>query len=82
MQFSERHRKYWRKNLRVPRLLLMMWSAATVGVIFFARNLDVYFFSWPFSFWVGAQGFVYLGIIWFYARYMNEIDQEHHIAEE
>jgi putative solute:sodium symporter small subunit len=45
---------------------------------------ELHFFGWPFSFWMGAQGalIVYVVIIWFYARYMNKLDQEHGVAEE
>jgi putative solute:sodium symporter small subunit len=33
---------------------------------------------------VGAQGalIVYVVLIWYYARVMNRIDQEHNVAEE
>jgi len=33
--------------------------------------------------WAASQGslIVYVVIIWFYARYMNELDQEHGLAE-
>jgi putative solute:sodium symporter small subunit len=33
---------------------------------------------------MGAQGalVVYVGIIWFYAHYMNKLDQEYGVAEE
>ena len=50
----------------------------------FARDLTFTFFGWPFSFWGAAQGalIVYVLIIWFYAAYMNRLDQEHGVAEE
>lgn len=84
MQVSENHRRYWRKNLRVTALLMIIWFVVTYGVGYFARELSFTFFGWPFSFWVGAQGglVVYVVIIWFYARYMNKLDQEHGVAEE
>ena len=42
------------------------------------------FFGWPFSFYMGAQGslIVYCLIIWFYARYMNNLDIEYGVDEE
>ena len=83
-QLSERHHHYWRKNLRITGILLAIWFLVTYGVGFFARDLNFTFFGWPFSFWVAAQGalIVYVLIIWFYARYMNKLDQEHNVAEE
>ena len=83
-QLTERHRHYWQKNLRITAVLLGIWFFVTYVIGFFARDLNFTFFGWPFSFWVAAQGalIVYVLIIWFYARYMNRLDQEHGVAEE
>ena len=83
MQLTETQRHYWQKNLRITSLLLAIWFVVTFVVGYFARDLNFTFFGWPFSFWVGAQGalIVYVLIIWFYARYMNKLDQEHGVAE-
>ena len=83
-QITERHKRYWSKNLRITGILLAIWFLVTYGIGFFARDLNFSFFGWPFSFWVGAQGalVVYVIIIWYYARYMNKLDQEHGVAEE
>ncbi len=84
MQLTEKHRSYWQKNLRITGVLLAIWFLVTYAVAFFARDLSFTFFGWPFSFWMGAQGalIVYVGIIFFYARTMNRLDQEHGVAEE
>jgi putative solute:sodium symporter small subunit len=83
-QLSERHHHYWRKNLRITAILLGIWFVVTYVVGYFARDLNFTFFGWPFSFWVASQGslIVYVLIIWYYARYMNRLDQEHGVAEE
>jgi putative solute:sodium symporter small subunit len=84
MRLTESHHQYWRKNLRITGVLLVIWFFVTFGVAFFARDLNFSFFGWPFSFWVGAQGalIVYMVLIWYYARTMNRLDQEHNVAEE
>jgi putative solute:sodium symporter small subunit len=84
MQLTENHRQYWSKNLRITAILLAIWFVVTFVVGYFARDLNFTFFGWPFSFWVGAQGalVVYVVMIWYYARYMNKLDQEHGVAEE
>ena len=84
MQMTERHRDYWRRNLRITGILLAIWFVVTFVVGYFARDLNFSFFGWPFSFWMGAQGalVVYVAIIWFYAHYMNKLDQEYGVAEE
>lgn len=83
MELTERHRHYWRKNLQVTSLLLMIWFIVTFVVSYFARELSFNFFGWPFSFWMGAQGslIVYVAIIWYYARYMNKLDIAHGVQE-
>jgi putative solute:sodium symporter small subunit len=65
-------------------VLLAIWFVVTFVVGYFARDLNFTFFGWPFSFWVGAQGslIVYVLLIWYYARCMNKLDQEHGVAEE
>lgn len=84
MQLTETHRHYWQKNLRVTAILLAIWFVVTFVVSYLARDLSFTFFGWPFSFWMGAQGslVIYVGIIYFYANYMNKLDQEHGCAEE
>jgi len=83
MKLQERHRRYWRKNLRVTAALLAIWFMVSFVVTFFARELSFNFFGWPFSFWVGAQGalVVYCLVIGFYAWYMNRLDVEHGVDE-
>lgn len=82
MELTELQRDYWRKNLRITAILLVIWFLVTFGVSF-ARELNFNFFGWPFSFWMGAQGalVVYCLIIWFYARYMAKLDIEHGVQE-
>jgi putative solute:sodium symporter small subunit len=84
MQLTDKHREYWSKNLRITALLLAVWFTVTFVVGYFARELNSYnFFGWPLSFYMAAQGslIVYVGIIWFYARYMNKLDNEYGVQE-
>lgn len=84
MQVSERHQRYWQKNLRITGILLAIWFVVTFVAGYFARDLTFNFFGWPFSFWVAGQGalIVYVIIIWYYARAMNKLDNEHNVHEE
>ena len=83
MQMTETHRRYWQKNLNITAVMMAVWFVVTFVASYFARDLNFTFFGWPFSFWMGAQGslVIYVLIIWFYARYMNQLDQEHGVAE-
>jgi putative solute:sodium symporter small subunit len=83
MQLSQKHVEYWSKNLRITAILLFIWFVVTFVVGFYAKALNFNFFGWPFAFWMGAQGalVVYVIIIWFYARYMNNLDKEYDVHE-
>lgn len=84
MQTSDKHREYWRRNLRITVVLVIIWFAVTFVVGYAARDLSFSFFGWPFSFWMGAQGslIVYVVLIWYYARTMNRLDREYGVDEE
>ncbi|MBK6335042.1 MAG: DUF4212 domain-containing protein [Betaproteobacteria bacterium] len=84
MQLSEKHREYWSKNLSITGILLLVWFVATFVVGYFAREINgVNFFGWPLAFYMCAQGslIIYVVIIWFYARYMNTLDEKYGVAE-
>jgi putative solute:sodium symporter small subunit len=83
MQLTERHLAYWQALLRKTVVLLAIWFVVTYVVGYFAESLQFSFFGWPFAFWVGAQGslIVYVAIIWYYAKTMNQMDEEFGVAE-
>jgi putative solute:sodium symporter small subunit len=83
MQLTDKHREYWSKNLRITAVLLVIWFLVTFVLGYYARELNFNFFGWPFSFYMGAQGslIIYVIMIWFYARYMNKLDNEYGVNE-
>ena len=83
-QLTERHHQYWRKTLWITGVLLAIWFFVTFVIGYFARDLNFTFFGWPFSFWVASLGalIVYVLIIWYYERYMNNLDIEHGVSED
>lgn len=85
MQVSEKHREYWRKNLRVTAFLLLIWFLVSFVASYFARELNsVTFLGFPLGFYMGAQGslIIYVLIIWCYARYMNRLDREYGVEQD
>lgn len=83
MQLTQKHQEYWRKNLNLTLVLLVIWFVSTFVMGFFARDLTFNFFGWPFSFYMAAQGslIIYILIIWYYAKAMKKLDQEYGVAE-
>lgn len=85
MQVSAKMQEYWRKNLRITGILLAIWFVVTYVVAFFSPSLnEVSFLGFPFGFYMAAQGalIIYVIVIFFYARYMNRLDQEYGVNEE
>ena len=84
MQVPAKLQEYWRRNLNLTGLLLLVWFFVTFVLGFFARYLSFNFFGWLFAFYMGAQGalIVYLLIIWYYASAMNKLDKEYGVDEE
>ena len=84
MQTTEKHREYWRRNLRITAILLFSWLVVTYVMAYFAIQLaEIKLFGWPLSFYMAAQGslIIYVLIIWYYARYMRKMDLEYGVDE-
>ena len=54
-------------------VLLLLWFAASFGVVFFARDLEWVVAGWPVGFWFAAQGslLIFLGIVVVFAWLAN-----------
>jgi putative solute:sodium symporter small subunit len=84
MELSQKHHEYWRKNLVVTGVLLLVWFIVTFVEIWYARELNtVTFFGFPLGFYMSAQGSlaIYVIIIGIYAWYMRKLDLEYGVDE-
>ena len=63
-------------SLRLHGWLLAIWFAASFGVVFFARDLQMIVGSWPLGYWFAAQGsvFVFIAIVAVFAWIANKRD--------
>ncbi|HET7776672.1 MAG TPA: DUF4212 domain-containing protein [Azospira sp.] len=85
MKITARHRQYWRKNLRMTALLLVIWFLVSFVASYYARELNsLTILGFPLGFYMGAQGslIVYVLIIWFYAHYMSKLDRDYDVHED
>lgn len=73
---------YWRKNLRIMAVLLVIWAAVGLGAgVLFADTLNQWSIGgYPLGFWFAQQGsiIVFVLLILVYALQMNRLDREHH----
>ena len=84
MQLTERHNEYWRKNLVITAILLLIWFIVTFVEAWFARELNtITFLGFPLGFYMSAQGSlaIYVIIIGIYAILMRRLDLEYNVDE-
>jgi putative solute:sodium symporter small subunit len=84
MQLTEKHKEYWRRNMKMTAILLVIWFVVTYVVGWYARELnELVIFGFPFGFYMGAQGslVIYVIMIFYYAIRMNKLDKEYDVAE-
>jgi len=65
-----------RRFNRFRLVLLAVWAAASFGVSWFARDLQLVVSGWPINFWFAAQGAIvlFLTLVVLYAIIMNRKD--------
>ena len=77
--------EYWRRNLRLMAVLLVIWALASFGAgILFADALNaVEILGFPLGFWFAQQGsiIVFVLIIAVYVWRMDRLDAEYGIDE-
>ena len=84
MELSAKHHEYWRKNLVITAILLLIWFVFTFVEAWYARELNaITFFGFPLAFWFSAQGSlaIYVAIIGIYAYLMGKLDKEYGVDE-
>jgi len=78
MLHDDRHRRYWRTNLRYLAILLTIWFAVSYGCgILLADRLDrIRVGGFRLGFWFAQQGsiYVFIALIFVYVRLMNRLD--------
>ena len=62
---------YWRANIRLAALLLVIWAVVSFGLgIVFVEPLNAFHLGgFPLGFWIAQQGaiYVFIALIWVYA---------------
>lgn len=74
--------RYWKKNLTIMAVLLLVWAAAGLGAgVLFADVLNAFHLGgYPLGFWFAQQGsiVVFVLIILAYAILLNRLDKQYH----
>ncbi len=77
----DRRGSYWIRNLRLLSLLLGIWFVCSFGLgILLVEPLNRFHLGgFPLGFWFAQQGsiYVFIVLIFVYARRMDRLDAEH-----
>lgn len=77
---------YWKATLRLLIPILIVWAVVSYGFgIILKPMLDgIHLGGYPLGFWFAQQGsiYIYIALIFFYAKKMGAIDRAHGVDEE
>ncbi|MFK5582704.1 MULTISPECIES: DUF4212 domain-containing protein [unclassified Serinicoccus] len=82
---ADQRREYWRRNVRLMSVLLVIWALVSfgAGIIFVDPLNNLSIFGIPLGFWFAQQGsiVVFVLLIAFYVWRMDKLDAEFGIEE-
>jgi len=85
MQDEEKYEKHWEKTQRLMYIMMGLWIFFSFFIHMFVSWLNaIKILGFPIGFYMAAQGslIIYVVIIWYYARYMSQLDREFGVEEE
>lgn len=87
-QEQEILKRYWQSNIRIMGILLAIWAFVGLGCgIWFADILAPFTLpgtGYPLGFWFAQQGsmYVFVALIFIYAKLMGDLDKKFDVHEE
>jgi putative solute:sodium symporter small subunit len=83
---EEQARQYWRRNLSLMIKLLVIWFVVSYGcgIILVDVLNQIQIGGYKLGFWFAQQGsiYVFVGLIFYYAKKMGDLDREFGVEEE
>jgi putative solute:sodium symporter small subunit len=77
---------YWSATLRLLTIVLVIWALVSYGAgILFAPALNsIHLGGYPLGFWFAQQGsiYVFIALIFWYAKKMGDIDRQFGMQED
>jgi putative solute:sodium symporter small subunit len=78
--------EYWRRNLRLMVIMLSIWFVVSYlfGIILVTPLNAISVGGYPLGFWFAQQGsmYVFVVLIFVYAKKMNTLDKEFDVHED
>jgi putative solute:sodium symporter small subunit len=86
MKEDDNSRAYWKATLSLLTRILVIWFLASFGAgILFAPLLNNFHLGgYPLGFWFAHQGsiYIFIALIFYYAKKMNDIDRRFDVHED
>ena len=83
---QDQAKAYWKDTLALVRNMLIIWFLVSYGAgILFAPALNsISLGGYPLGFWFAQQGSIYIFIIliFTYAKLMGKLDEKHDVHED
>ncbi len=83
---EEQAKEYWRRNLSLMVKLLVIWFVVSYGcgIILVDVLNQIQIGGYKLGFWFAQQGsiYVFVGLIFYYARKMGQLDREFGVDED
>ena len=77
---------YWRRNLRLVAICMVIWFVVSYlfGIILVEPLNNIRIGGYKLGFWFAQQGsiYVFVALIFFYAKRMNKLDREFGVHED
>jgi putative solute:sodium symporter small subunit len=77
---------YWKENLRLMTILLVIWFVVSYGfgILLFDQLNAIKIGGYKLGFWFAQQGsiYVFLILIFYYASAMNKLDRKYDVHED
>lgn len=86
MSLDSNARAYWSATLGLLTKVLVIWFLVSYGAgILFAGALNsIHLGGYPLGFWFAQQGsiYIFIALIFWYAKKMHSIDKQFGVAED
>lgn len=86
MKEDNQSRAYWSATLSLLTRILIIWFVVSFGAgILFADLLNkIHLGGYPLGFWFAHQGsiYIFIALIFYYAKKMNDIDRRFDVHED
>ena len=86
MSEHKSRQNYWKANLKLVTWCLVVWFVVSYlfGIILVEPLNSIKIGGYKLGFWFAQQGsiYVFIALIFFYAKRMGKLDKEHNVHED